>query len=341
MKLPIDPLIQLLHSASQLCLATHSTQLDGFPYATALPFALDAQQRPLILISQLAEHTRNLLADGRASLLLNDDLGAGVLQGARLTLLGEMTQVDVSAEVQARYLRYLPDAARYLALGDFRFFRMAPQRARYIGGFGQMGWVEADSWHALPMLQYADETALLERLGKQLPAHVALLGLDCFGLDLRSSQQRLRLPFASAAHTPEQVLPAAQRVLAEWLGDIKLHQPLAGVTAYLTKDGSQIRELMHPQHHGNRNQSLAEATVAAGQRTALHRHWATEELYHITTGRGLMTLGKQVFAVAAGDTVQIPPGTPHCIEADNDGPLTLLCCCSPAYAHDDTELLES
>ena len=81
MKLPIDPLIHLLHSASQLYLATHSTQLDGFPYATALPFALDAQQRPLILISQLAEHTRNLLADGRASLLLNDDLGAGVLQG--------------------------------------------------------------------------------------------------------------------------------------------------------------------------------------------------------------------------------------------------------------------
>ena len=107
------------------------------------------------------------------------------------------------------------------------------------------------------------------------------------------------------------------------------------------KDGSQIRELMHPQHHGNRNQSLAEATVAAGQRTALHRHWATEELYHVTAGRGLMTLGKQVFAVKTGDTVQIPPGTPHCIEADTSGPLTLLCCCSPAYAHDDTELLEN
>jgi mannose-6-phosphate isomerase-like protein (cupin superfamily) len=111
------------------------------------------------------------------------------------------------------------------------------------------------------------------------------------------------------------------------------------IPPYLTKDGSEIRELMHPAVHGNGGQSLAEATVPVGGTTRLHRHRQTEELYHVTAGRGLMTLGGERFAVAAGDTVCIPPGTSHCVENCGETPLILLCCCSPAYSHDDTELL--
>ena len=114
----------------------------------------------------------------------------------------------------------------------------------------------------------------------------------------------------------------------------------AEIPAYVTKDGSQIRELMHPAQHGNRLQSLAEATVAPGARTQLHRHALTEELYHVTSGSGLMTLGEACFKVGAGDTVLIPPGTPHRIEATGSAVLRILCCCSPAYSHDDTELME-
>ncbi len=114
----------------------------------------------------------------------------------------------------------------------------------------------------------------------------------------------------------------------------------AEIPAYITKDGSQIRELMHPAVHGNRRQSLAEATVAPGTRTQLHRHAQTEELYHVTSGSGLMTLGDACFKVGAGDTVLIPPGTSHRIEATGPAPLRILCCCSPPYSHEDTELLE-
>ncbi len=112
------------------------------------------------------------------------------------------------------------------------------------------------------------------------------------------------------------------------------------VTPYPTLDGSEIRELMHPDHHPVRNQSLAEAVVAPGMRTRLHRHRVSEEIYHITAGRGLMTLGGEQFPVAPGDTVLIPPGTPHRIENDGSASLRILCCCSPAYRHDDTEPLE-
>ena len=113
----------------------------------------------------------------------------------------------------------------------------------------------------------------------------------------------------------------------------------ANVEAYRTKDGSEIRELMHPHRHGNRAQSLAEAIVLPGQQTALHQHARTEEIYHITAGRGVMTLGDQRFRVAAGDTICIVPGTPHCLSNTEDEPLKLLCCCSPAYSHADTILL--
>lgn len=120
-----------------------------------------------------------------------------------------------------------------------------------------------------------------------------------------------------------------------------MHTRYPDITPYPTKDGSQIRELMHPERHGNAGQSLAEARVAPGQRTALHRHHRSEELYHVTAGQGLMTLGELQFEVAAGDTVCIPPGIAHRIENTGRDTLVVLCCCAPAYAHEDTELLES
>mgnify|MGYP000898459269 FL=1 len=111
------------------------------------------------------------------------------------------------------------------------------------------------------------------------------------------------------------------------------------IPSYLTKDGSLIRELMHPSAHGNRQQSLAEAIVPAGRRTRLHRHAQSEELYHVTRGSGWMTLGDETLRLAVGDTVLIPPGTAHDLLAGEEEPLHLLCCCSPPYSHADTELL--
>jgi len=114
---------------------------------------------------------------------------------------------------------------------------------------------------------------------------------------------------------------------------------LAQVEPYITKDGSEIRELMHPDVHGARHQSLAQATVPAGCATRLHRHRLTEEIYHVTGGAGLMRLGDAEFPVGAGDTVVIRPGVAHAIRNTGATPLTILCACAPAYAHDDTELL--
>lgn len=114
---------------------------------------------------------------------------------------------------------------------------------------------------------------------------------------------------------------------------------LAEIAPYITRDGSEIRELLHPDHHAVRHQSLAEAIVPPGATTLLHCHALSEEIYHVTRGHGVMTLGDTVFAIAPGDSVVIAPGTPHCVENTGMEALHILCCCAPAYSHADTELL--
>jgi mannose-6-phosphate isomerase-like protein (cupin superfamily) len=112
------------------------------------------------------------------------------------------------------------------------------------------------------------------------------------------------------------------------------------VKPFISKDGSSIRELIHPGHHGNNNQSLAEAIIPAGSKTALHLHRTSEEIYHVTQGEALMTLGMKTFTISVGDTVLIPPLTAHCLQNNHHEDLHVLCACSPAYKDEDTELLD-
>ncbi|WP_265942773.1 cupin domain-containing protein [Dechloromonas sp. A34] len=120
---------------------------------------------------------------------------------------------------------------------------------------------------------------------------------------------------------------------------MKARTALRQVAPYITKDGSEIRELLHPSQHAVRRQSLAEAVVPPGGATQLHRHDSSEEIYHVTRGSGLMTLGTEKFTIRVGDSIAIAPGTPHRVENTGSEALHILCCCAPAYSHDDTILL--
>lgn len=117
------------------------------------------------------------------------------------------------------------------------------------------------------------------------------------------------------------------------------HTRLGEVSPYITKDGSAIRELLHPSQHGVSQQSLAEAVVQPGMTTLLHRHKLTEEIYHVTQGQGVMRLGERRFPIGVGDSIAIPPGTAHCVQNTGPEALHILCCCAPAYRHEDTEIL--
>lgn len=117
-------------------------------------------------------------------------------------------------------------------------------------------------------------------------------------------------------------------------------EKLARVEAFTTKDGSEIRELAGIPTGNSANQSLAEATLPPGGDTQEHYHRVTEEIYFFTAGEGRLRLGDEETEVAPGDTVVIPPGTRHKLWNTGNEPLTLLCCCAPAYSHDDTFITE-
>lgn len=109
---------------------------------------------------------------------------------------------------------------------------------------------------------------------------------------------------------------------------------------YVTKDGSLIRELLHPNLHAVQQQSLAEAVVESGAMTHRHVHQKTEEIYHIIQGRAEVYLDDEAFALEVGDSVCILPGVQHCIKNTGIEKLRFLCCCTPPYAHKDTRLTE-
>lgn len=193
--------LHLLHRKPTGALATHAREPLGYPYPTALPFAPDARHRPVVLVSRLAEHARNLEADSRAGFLIvdpppNDD----ILNGERLTLLGQFVPGGLEPSLVRRYLRYHPDAERYLALGDFSFRVLEIERMRYIGGFGAMGWLDAEELDPLEPLADEDETALIEYFDRHVsrPGLVRLAGIDRYGADLKVEGQRRRYAFDSA-----------------------------------------------------------------------------------------------------------------------------------------------
>jgi mannose-6-phosphate isomerase-like protein (cupin superfamily) len=109
---------------------------------------------------------------------------------------------------------------------------------------------------------------------------------------------------------------------------------------FTTKDGSTIREVAGPTSLPSVNQSLAEATVPVGAETEAHYHVRSEEIYQFTGGIGRIKVGDELRDVRAGDTVVLPPGTEHKLWNTGDVPLTLLCCCAPAYSHEDTVITE-
>ena len=110
--------------------------------------------------------------------------------------------------------------------------------------------------------------------------------------------------------------------------------------SFITADGSSIRELAGIPSGNAANQSLAEATVPPGGATIEHFHRTSEEIYLFTSGMGRMHLDEQEGPVRAGDAVVIPPGTRHKLVNTGPEPLVLLCCCAPAYSHEDTVLVE-
>lgn len=197
-------------------LATQSLSVPGYPFGSITPYVLSAGGEPVIYISTLAEHTRNIGADAHVSLTVFDPADAADPQaGARLTWLGEAYALatDAAAMVAERYYRFFPSARAYAGTHDFSFYALRPVRLRYIGGFGQIGWIEPHEIDLTNPLAEAEAGIVEHMNGDHVDAvraycrhffgrdaqQATLVGVDAHGVDLLADGAALRLPFTAPA----------------------------------------------------------------------------------------------------------------------------------------------
>lgn len=214
---------ELLLKEYRGALATHSQAVPGFPFGSAVPYCLDADGLPLILISRIAQHTRNLKADPRCSLLIGEREASDVQASGRLTLLAEARllppeAIDAAAEP---YYRCFPDAQDYHRAHDFDFWRLQPVRWRFIGGFGAIHWLDqvaqanpfaGDSEHSMLAHMNADHAAAIahyvELAGLPQAPQAQMVGIDGEGFRLRIGQALYWLRFPQPCATPQQARQA-------------------------------------------------------------------------------------------------------------------------------------
>ncbi len=197
-------------------LATQSRSLPGYPFGSITPYVLSAAGEPVVYISTLAEHTKNIGADPRVSLTVFDPADAADPQaGARLPWLGEayLLAPGAAETIATRYYRFFPAAAAYAGTHDFSFYALRPVRLRYIGGFGKIGWIEPHEIDLSNPLTGAEAAVVEHMNGDHADAlrtycrhffgrdaqQVTLVGADADGVDLLADGVPLRLPFTARA----------------------------------------------------------------------------------------------------------------------------------------------
>jgi putative heme iron utilization protein len=189
-------------------LATHCLRYSGYPYGAAMPFCTDQQGRIVVLISHLAEHTRNIAQDEHVSFTVSP-LHATLQQETRATVLGEIAASDDGA-VADRYLRYFPESTQYLDIGGFHFHTIEPRHVRLIAGFGSLHWLSGAQVLA-PKLPIAEaEASIIDHMNAEHKGNLIdycrhfhdietdnaqMIGIDCDGFDLRARDEICRIEF--------------------------------------------------------------------------------------------------------------------------------------------------
>ena len=229
------------HTTATLC--SVSKKHNGYPYGSFVTYSMYAGH-PIFLISGLAEHTKNLMKNPRASLLISDNTAENPLASARVTLLGECLKLEEHEIEGAReaFLNDHPSAIAYVDFRDFFFFRLNVSSIRYIGGFGRMSWFEDDEWldatpdpigpHAKGIIEHMNEDhsdALIvycKAMSKATTTQSAVMTtIDRYGFEmdatLSDGVHPIRIAFEHEVSSPEeariqlvQMVKASRKILS-------------------------------------------------------------------------------------------------------------------------------
>jgi heme iron utilization protein len=209
---------RLLHQQSVGVLSTHSVDVAGYPFGSIAPYTLNYDGEPILLISDIAQHTRNIKHNNKVSLTVFDQHADDPQDSGRLTWVGDAEPVDPrDAEIRDRYLRYFPSSESYFETHDFSFYRIRLRRARFIGGFGQIYWIEPDAMLVRNPFRESERMIIQHMNQDHKPAlfhyceakgvkagEVVMVGIDSEGFDLSADRRKLRIDFDSPIRTIEE-----------------------------------------------------------------------------------------------------------------------------------------
>ena len=220
---------QLLAGVWHGVLSTHSLEHPGYPFGSVVPYALDQAGLPLLLMSPLSQHTKNIDADPRCGLTVVEPGEGDVQQRGRLSAVGDMQRIDATTDA-GRYFAYFPHSRMYFEQLGFRFYRFAPSRFHWNGGFATARWFGVDRIvRANPLdpeaqarifahmnRDHADTLRhyLAERLTVEADAAVKMLAMDAEGVDLRLGERLYRIALPRTVGSAED----AREVLIEMSG---------------------------------------------------------------------------------------------------------------------------
>lgn len=205
----IEKARNLLASSEHGILSTLSVYLGGFPFGSVVNHCLDQEGRPMVLISTIAQHTKNVQSDDRVSLTITENGGGNVQAESRITIAGHLVKAEDQKKALQRYQRYFPESITYLEFHDFEVFVLKPSAVRYIGGFGQIHWIEPSEFFDKSPFSEESEKFIIDHMNEshqdsleaylkhfcdiQEEQEVTMIGIDRFGFDLRLKKSKARV----------------------------------------------------------------------------------------------------------------------------------------------------
>ncbi|MBL4638594.1 MAG: HugZ family protein [Proteobacteria bacterium] len=216
----------LFSSQDHGILSTHSVDLPGYPFGSITPYCLNRAGQPVILISSIAQHTHNILANNKVSLIVAKSEVDDAQSAGRITYIGDAKPIAADDdEIAERYYRYFPSSRNFHQTHDFNFYAIDLVRARFIGGFGQIYWVEQTDFLKANPFSMQEETDMVNHMnndhqtamqhycdlfdiGYNNENQPTMIGIDSEGFHLRTGSQLHRIEFESPVSTALEVRQA-------------------------------------------------------------------------------------------------------------------------------------
>ena len=192
-------------------LSTLSKRLDGILFGSVVPYSFNELNEPVILVASIAEHTKNIIADSKASITIVQDGGGDAQAKGRITVAGTMVKVD-DDKIRDKYHRFFPQSIGYDTVHNFSFYELKTTAIRFIGGFGNINWIEPKEVFELNPFFKKGEKRIVDHMNgdhkQDLVAYhkyfnhiessdddISMVGIDSYGFDVVVNKEKFRFAF--------------------------------------------------------------------------------------------------------------------------------------------------